>query len=416
VFLLALPPRVASLVRVIGVVLIDWSVIAGDHPGVHGRHLVISILLVLNTGAWLVWAARAVQERDLALGRELSRGAGARPELLVMAAAGSLLTAAAPSSGASAFVFVAVVAAALRMELAEAALAVVLGAGGLAVGTVLYDESGLALLAYTLGFCAVALAGSNSRQSARRAEQAELLLVHTQRSHEEQLRSARLQESTRIARDIHDVLAHTLAGLAIQLEATAALLESGADRHAIRSRLRRAHELAREGLQETRRAVGALRSEGPVSIPEALEGLVADYRSATDAPASLSIAGDPARLAGRAGEAVVRVTQEALTNVKKHGHRSAVVVQVVVGGGAEDGVSLVVENRAAGPSQRVSDLAWAGGGFGLRGMRERAEELGGRFTAGPWEDGWRVELDLPAAALLAPADPPGSPDLPVASA
>ncbi len=117
------------------------------------------------------------------------------------------------------------------------------------------------MVAYALGFCAVALAGTNLRQLNLRAEQAELLLAQTQRSHEEQLRAARLEESARIARDIHDVLAHSLAGLTIQLEATDALLAQGADTETIRARVQRAHELAREGLRETRRAVGALRGD-----------------------------------------------------------------------------------------------------------------------------------------------------------
>lgn len=396
--MLALPPRTASLVRIVGLILIDWSVLTGDHsPGTRGRGLVVSILFGLATAAWVIWSSRAARERGVALWREKAESPKSRPELLVMAVAGGLLTAASPDNAASAFVFAAAVAASLRMELSEAALVVVLGAGALAVGTVLYDESGLALLAYSLGFCASALAGSNSRQSARRAEQAELVLAHTQRSHEEQLRSAKLEESTRIARDIHDVLAHTLAGLSIQLEATTALLEGGADRPDVLARVRRAHELARDGLQETRRAVGALRSEGPVSIPEALQALVAEYRSATDAHASLSIAGDPARLTVRTGEAVLRITQEALTNVEKHAFGAKVNVQLEV---TVDTVSLTVENRSGGGSP-ARELATAGGGFGLRGMRERAEELGGCLTVGPCEGGWRVELQLPVAVEVA---------------
>ena len=147
-----------------------------------------------------------------------------------------------------------------------------------------------------------------------RAEQAELLLAQTQRSHEEQLRAARLEESTRIAREIHDVLAHTLAGLTIQLEATSALVEQGAERDVVLRASRRAHELAREGLRETRRAVGALRGEagaGAGGDRGARRRLSLERRRAGE----LTIDGDPARLAGPAGQAVVRVAQEALTNV-----------------------------------------------------------------------------------------------------
>ncbi len=146
------------------------------------------------------------------------------------------------------------------------------------MSTLVYAGSGLGLLAYALGLLAASLAGSNRREAQVRTDQAELLLAQSQRSHEEQLRAARLEESTRIAREIHDVLAHTLAGLTIQLEATSSLLEQGAARDAILARVQRAHTLARDGLAETRRAVGALRGD-PIAAPAGLEALVTDYRA-----------------------------------------------------------------------------------------------------------------------------------------
>jgi signal transduction histidine kinase len=230
------------------------------------------------------------------------------------------------------------------------------------------------------------------------------LLAQAQRSHEEQLRAARLEESTRIAREIHDVLAHTLAGLAIQLEATGALVEQGADRNAVLGRLHRAHELAREGLRETRRAVGALRGEA-VSAPAGIEVLVDEYRATANGGVELTIDGDPARLSGRTGEAVLRVVQEALTNVRKHAPSADVCVSLHAGQAPGDEVVLVVDDRATatqptGPSSaaRAEGLAATGGGYGLQGMRERAQLLGGTLNAGSVDRGWRVELRLPAPA------------------
>src|SRR5262249_3701824 len=153
----------------------------------------------------------------------------------------------------------------------------------------------------------------NLHQTRGRAEQAELLLAQTQRSHEEQLRAAKLEEQARIAREIHDVLAHALAGLAIQLEATSALIEQGADRAMLLERVRRAPELAREGLRETRRAVGALRGDPSVSVRAGIEALIAEFNSDAEAPATVELEGNLAGLDERTGEAVIRVVQEALT-------------------------------------------------------------------------------------------------------
>jgi signal transduction histidine kinase len=316
-----------------------------------------------------------------------------------MAVAGGLLCAASPDTAASAFVFVAVAAAGIRVDLSTAKWVAVAGTAALAIGSVIYGNAGLGLLAYTLGFAATALAASNGRQSRERAEQAELLLAQTQRSHEEQVRAARLEESTRIAREIHDVLAHALAGLTIQLEATTALIEQGADRAEVLARVQRAHELARDGLRETRLAVGALRGD-PVSARAGIEALVGDYRTGAEAEAQLTIDGDAERLAGPTGQAVLRIVQEALTNVRKHAPGAAVSVTVHAGTHPGDEVVVTVQDRPTAPSLSpavAGSLAASGGGYGLEGMRERARGLGGTLSAGATAEGWCVELRLPGA-------------------
>jgi signal transduction histidine kinase len=394
--LASLDHRVATAIRLGGLVLVAFSVLNGSHhPGTSGRGLVVSLLLATAALAWLVWTARPNNDH------------GAPAELYVMAVAGGFLVEAAPQSAASVFVFVAVTVSGLRMELARATPVLLAGAMAIAVSGLLYNGDALGLLAYTLGLTASLLAASNARQRSLRVEQAELLLAQTQRSHEEQLRAARLEESTRIARDIHDVLAHTLAGLTIQLEATGALLEQGADRDDVLARVHRAHELAREGLHETRRAVGALRGDA-VPAPAGIEALVDEYRAGTDAGAQLAIDGDRARLSGPTGEAVLRVAQEALTNVRKHAPGAEVSVTVHAGEAPGDQVVLVVDDRpaVAQPAGRsgaagAEGLAATGGGYGVRGMRERAELLGGTLSAGRVDGGWRVELRLPAPPAAA---------------
>jgi signal transduction histidine kinase len=377
--------RLAAVIRLVALVLIGSTVLnAHHHPSGSGRGIVVAISFAACVVAWLVWTIWATDERGLT------------PDLYVLAGAGGVLAGAAPDSAASAFVFVAVAAAGLRAELPRAFVVVALGVLALAAAILAYDGSALGLLAYSLGFIAMTFASSNFRQSSARAEQAELLLAQTQRSQEERLRVARLEESTRIAREIHDVLAHTLAGLTIQLEATSSLVEQGADRDTVLARVRRAHALAREGLVETRQAVGALRGES-VPARAGIEALVADYRTSADAPAELTVDGDPTRLTGPTGQAVLRVVQEALTNVRKHAPGADVSVAIHAGHESVDDVVLLVEDRPSGErSASVPEgLADAGGGYGLQGMRERATLLGGTLNAGAAGDGWRVELRLP---------------------
>jgi signal transduction histidine kinase len=385
--------RVATAMRVAGLALITWSVLTSYHqPRTSGRGVLVGVLLVAAVAAWIVWTIWP------------ARGTGIAPELYVLAIGGGILIGAAPDSAASAFAFVGVAAAAFHVPLSRAAPLLALATLAVAISVLVYNGSGLGLLAYALGFAAVALAASNSRQSVQRAEQAELLLAQTQRSHEEQLRVARLEESTRIAREIHDVLAHSLAGLSIQLEATSSLLEQGADRAAVLARVRRAHELAREGLRETRRAVGALRGDD-VSAPAAIEALVGEYRASADAPAELTIDGDRTRLTGPVGQAVVRVVQEALTNVRKHAPCAGVSVAVHAGEDPDGEVVVFVEDRPAnGAAAPPEALARSGAGYGLQGMRERAQLLGGTLSAGKGADGWRVELRLPAPSATTPGE------------
>ncbi len=388
--------RLATVIRLAGLALIGWSVVTSKHhPAGSGRGVAVTICLAMCVVCWLAWTIRPDGDR-----------VGVTPELYGLAGAGGVLLGAAPDSAASAFVFVAVVIAAIRVELVRALAVLGVGVVALAVAVLIYDGNGIGLLAYTLGLAAALLAASNRRQTLLRADQAELLLAQTQRSHEEQLRATRLEESTRIAREMHDVLAHTLAGLTIQLEATASLIEQGADRERIRTRVQRAHTLAREGLAETRRAVGALRGS-PVSAPAGIEALIEDYRVSGEAPAELTIDGDPARLGGPTGEAVLRVAQEALTNVRKHAPGARVWIAVHAGQDPGDEILLRVEDQwsAAGPAPVPDGLASSGGGYGLQGMRERAQLLGGTLSAHATANGWCVELRLPSPeAVTVPSE------------
>ncbi len=199
--------------------------------------------------------------------------------------------------------------------------------------------------------------------------------------------AAALSERARLARELHDVLAHTLSGLAVRLEGTRLLAQStGADPQVVTS-IGEAHGLARTGLAEAKRAVSALRGDqmpGPEQLPE----LVEEHRRHAG-PCTLAVTGEPLPLGPDARLTLYRTAQEALTNVRKHSPGAATEVTLQWRG---HDVHLVVTNKAVGAPAPV------GAGYGLTGIAERAQLLGGTCTAGPTATGFRVCLTLPAAA------------------
>jgi signal transduction histidine kinase len=242
------------------------------------------------------------------------------------------------------------------------------------------------------GFTALGLAFAflltlSVRRVREERERAEALLVELKGSRDAQVQAAALGERTRIARDIHDVLAHTLSALAVQLESTRMLVEQRPGDPAAIAAIERAHRLAREGLDETRRAVGALRGE-TLPGPQGLGRLAAEFSSASGVPCEVQVSGAPRALASDAQLAVYRTAQEALTNVRKHARATQVEVRL---GYSESGTELVIEN-----DDGQHEPKFASTGYGLVGMRERAELLGGTFEAGPVAHGFRVRLWLPA--------------------
>ncbi|MFA4928696.1 MAG: sensor histidine kinase, partial [Patulibacter sp.] len=351
----------------------------------------VLVLLAVAVLAWAGWTvARAASPATTTI----------VSLLVVLAASGGALTAVTPNSAASVLAFVAVVVGGIRLGGRAAAALLASAVLALACGAAVWDTDLTTVLAYVAGLIAATFGGLNRHQSVARAEQTELLLAETQRSREEQLRAAALGERTRIAREIHDVLAHALSGLAIQIEATRALVERDAERAQIVERLTAAHALAREGLDETRRAVGALRGDAPPLEP-ALRRLLDEHRAAAPGPAASLVVDDavPDEVPASQVVALVRTAQEALTNARKHAPGAAVAVRLDVDGDPGSGLRLTVEDDGTGSAAGRTELAVSGGGYGLRGMRERAEILGGRLTAGPRADGpgWRVMLTVPAS-------------------
>ena len=377
--------RPATALRLAGLLgFVYWQSQALHPLGLHGRGLALTILLAVTGLAWAVWA--------WSHGDGASTDRGLSWDVFLLAAGGGLMVGASPEGPGNVFVFVAAFTAGARESIPRAFLVTGTAIVAVAGSWVLNGTGGLGALAYSLGLIATTFGGAQRHDAIARRETAELLLAQAQRSHEEALRNARLQESSRVAREVHDVLAHALAGLTIQLEATAALIETGADPTTILERVRRAHERARDGLRETRRAVGALRGDGPPAVPAAvrIEALVGDFRAAGG---TIDLVLDDARerLVGAVGDAAVRILQEALTNVIKHAPQAAVSVTVTAG----PPLSLtIVDETPAGREAPHATLSASGGGYGIAGMRERAHELGGHLSAGPTRGGWRVQALL----------------------
>ncbi|KDN82823.1 sensor histidine kinase [Kitasatospora cheerisanensis] len=266
----------------------------------------------------------------------------------------------------------------VRLPLAFGLVTAGAALGGYSLGSgdsvlmVVAVAGGLGLLGYLLRL-------DSQARSAQRA-----LLAQERAAQAAQAESAALAERARIAREIHDVLAHSLSAQLVHLEAARLMLDAGAERAEIRERVVAARRMAQDGLAETRQALSALRGEfAPVA--EFVAGLVAQ------AGAELTVDGVPRPLPAEAGLAVRRTAQEALTNARKHAPGGRVAVRL---GYLDDAVELTVRNSGA-PRGADPMLGGSGSGYGLLGMRERAELLGGELLAGPEEGGWRVLLRVP---------------------
>jgi signal transduction histidine kinase len=227
-------------------------------------------------------------------------------------------------------------------------------------------------------------------------------------------RQAVAAERRRIAGEIHDVAAHSLAVTLLHLTgARLRVRRLGGDAQVLAA-LAEAERLGRQSLDDVRRTIGLLQDAAEPAPTAPLPGatdipaLVEQYRAAGLAVA-LEVRGDPAELPAASGLALYRILQEALANAVKHAPGAAVRVELEVGAGARLRVSNAAP-RLGSPTPTAG--ADGGTGLGLGGMRERAALLGGRLRAGPTESGWLVECELPGdaragAATAAPASGPG---------
>ncbi|PWI44876.1 histidine kinase [Streptomyces sp. ICBB 8177] len=225
--------------------------------------------------------------------------------------------------------------------------------------------------------------GMSNRDRRDALRNAQLAAEEAKRATASEAREAALIERGRIAREIHDVLGHSLSGIALQLDMADALRDSGREQDAVAA-VRRARALAVDSINETRRAVHALR-EDTLPLPDTLRRL-AEHNAV-----GFTLTGDPVAVAADLTHTMVRTAQEALTNAAKYAPGAPREIQLAF---TADHVTLTVRNGPP-PEEPRADLT-GGTGVGLVGLRERAALLGGTLRAEPTrEGGWTVELELP---------------------
>jgi len=221
------------------------------------------------------------------------------------------------------------------------------------------------------------------------------LLAQLQAAQADLAQRTRMQERARIARDLHDVIAHSLTVSLLHISAARMAVQhdpADADRA-----LAEAERLGRESLDEVRAIVGLTRADQgengeslltPTPGLDGIDTLVARYRSA-GAQIALQLDEGLSKVPATIGTTAYRIAQEALTNAARHAPGRPVELRLSAPNG-----SLELLVLSSGP---CTAPAAANGGHGLHTMRERAEAVGGVFEAGPAPsgDGWRVRASLP---------------------
>jgi signal transduction histidine kinase len=225
-------------------------------------------------------------------------------------------------------------------------------------------------------------------------DQSRQMLAQMEETRDAELRAAALAERQRLAREMHDVLAHSLSGLVVQLEGARLLALSDPADGRLAATIDRAHQLAKTGLDEARQAISMLRDD-ELPGPDQLAALARSFEADTGIRCQYVTLGEPREIGSAARLALYRVTQEALTNVRKHAHPERVEVRLDY---LHDALCLEVEDFAGGNDAPppAAAVGGSGGGYGLTGMRERAELLGGTLTAGSTGHGFLVRLRIPA--------------------
>ena len=243
------------------------------------------------------------------------------------------------------------------------------------------------------------LLGENQRNRRARIASLEERAARLEREREERASQAVAEERLRIARELHDVVAHSMSVIAVQAGVGHHVIDSQPDQ--ARAALAAIETTSRSALVEMRRLLGVLRPDGePGSALAPAPGLsdvpdLVEQVRAGGVQAQVSVRGEPRELAPGMDLSAYRIVQEALTNVIKHG---GTLADVLLDYGADALVVQVSDRPAPGAARVVVPAADGDGssGHGLIGMRERVAVFGGEFEAAPVPGGgFRVTARLP---------------------
>jgi signal transduction histidine kinase len=239
-------------------------------------------------------------------------------------------------------------------------------------------------------------------RSALATERAEGLLKDLQAAnaalkaaHQKEKELAIAEERMRLARDIHDGLGHHLTVLSIQLQAAEKLVERNPQAAAEALRVSRSEVQA--ALEDVRHSVGMMRQPAAESQPlvEMIGSLVHDFGEHTGFHPEFDLSGTPIPLSPFAEQTLFRTVQESLTNIQKHA-RAVKQIRVKLAY-SNEAIHLAVSDDG----ELLPDAPSAQSGYGLKGLRERVDQLGGQFCCGPDSShGFQVDVNIPLREVV----------------
>jgi len=364
-----------------------WAVIlvvvlgsANSHPvpGLHGKRLAVTIALFVFAVTLLIAIRDSFPERSLRLQATVIAMMGAAG---VAIAGLQLKGATGVAAGVAAFF--ALTRLPFRTGVALAGVVAV----ALAVVTEIAGGTSSSVAAEVLLTVLLGVVAQFLRRSRDSQDQTELLMAELEDARDEQARTAAIAERGRIAGELHDVLAHSLSGAAIQLQGARKLADREHATPRLSDAIDRASELVKAGLANARQAVGTLRGD-PLPTLAQLATLIDSYKADMNLDVTLRVEGESRTLPADPSLALYRGAEEALTNVARYAPSACTTVTLRY---QPDRTTLSVDNGHSATPPREG----MGGGRGLAGLRERVERAGGTLSAGPTAEGWRIDIEVP---------------------